>query len=245
MPIKRPVCTSPAAKGSAASPITPPAKANSASTTYRRGTVGSAPIVAAGPTRSGFLGRAARRPDRVAREERRQQHGIDEGDLASQDERERIQGGGGEKADGDHATAVERDEPPPLGGPREQRDRRPADAQQQTVGSGHVRDRVRREGRVVPGLPGEHDVDGVFRQHRKQRDDDERERARDVALGRLGGPRHRERRGHDARVEQQGPEFDRGREEPESGQERRRGDQKDEGDRSERRGAGHLTWCFV
>jgi len=53
MPRRRPVVTKPSANGSAERMTTPAAKMNRAPTAPRRKGAGNAPIIAAGPTRSG------------------------------------------------------------------------------------------------------------------------------------------------------------------------------------------------
>ena len=68
----------------------------------------------------------------------------------------------------------------------------PAETDQQPVRAGHVGDRVGGVAGVLARLPGEVHVDRVFGQHAQQREEQDRERLRDVALGELGGPREQE-----------------------------------------------------
>ena len=92
-------------------------------------------------------------------------------------------------------------------------DGRPADADQQPVRAGHVRDgqstavRSLAHGDAGPvlhaGLPREDEVDGVLGKNRDQREERDREAFRDIQLGHLGSPRHQEGGAQDRDAEQQ------------------------------------------
>ena len=83
--------------------------------------------------------------------------------------------------------------------PGQQHDRAPAESDQQSVGAGHVGDRVAALGyfRVAAGLVGEDRVDGVFRQDGDQREQRQGQRLRDVHLEHLRGPRQQKGRAED------------------------------------------------
>jgi hypothetical protein len=85
------------------------------------------------------------------------------------------------------------------------RRQRPAEADQQPVGAGHVGGRVGRVARPVPGREGEVEVDRELGQNGDQGEQGDREAAGDVDLGRLRRPREDAGgRDHPAAEHQQG-----------------------------------------
>jgi hypothetical protein len=190
---------------------------------------GERPQVAGGPHEVGFLGGGARDPHGVEDEDRDQDHRVEQRHRVLQRQGERVDRGDRQERDLDRVLAIELHASPvlPLDDPalgaeppeRDEHHHGPADADQQPVGPGHVgqRQRARRLGAAVQrqarraglrerfaALAGEHEVHGVFGQHRDQRQDRDREARRDVQLRHLGRPGQQERGSHDGHAEQQG-----------------------------------------
>ena len=80
----------------------------------------------------------------------------------------------------------------------------PAEADQQPVRPGHVGHGIGRVARVLARLPGEVEVHRVLRQHGHQRQHQDRERLRDVALGELGAPGEQEGAAQDREPRERG-----------------------------------------
>lgn len=85
---------------------------------------------------------------------------------------------------------------------RQQHHDGPAEAQQQTVGAGHVRGRVLDVLGFAAGAVGEVEVDRVLGEHGDHGEDRDGEAAADVDLRGLGRPGEREGGGDDGRAEQ-------------------------------------------
>ena len=183
-------------------------------------------------------GRRARGGHGVSGEESDQDDAVSQRDPGLERKDERVHGRRGEEEQTSNVAAIESNQPVATNRPGQEGDHRPADAKEQPVRARHVGDGVRSEAGVGAGLPREHDVDGVFRQHGEQRNHDQRERAGDIALRGFRTPRHREGRADDTEAEDQCADLGRSRQETGSKQHggNARDDDEPEGDDAARRG---------
>ena len=170
-----------------------------------------------------LLGRGAGDADEVRDEQPDEHHRIEERERALQAQGERVDGRDHEERDLDRVRPFEPDlvveraglaalsgelAHPPGG---EQHHERPADADQEPVAAGHVREgELRVDVRVdaglgrLAGLRREHEVHGVLGQDRDECQHGEGETGGDVELEHLGGPRQQERRTDDGEAVEDG-----------------------------------------
>ena len=134
----------------------------------------------------------------VEDEEAEQGEAEDQADLAGQRDQERHDGGDEQEPQLGPVAGLQHQFPDAAAGPpgrhpqRDDHHDRPAQAQQQPVGPGHVGRRVLHVVRVVPGGVGEVQVHRVLGQHRDDGQDGDGQRAGDVQPGRFGGPGQQE-----------------------------------------------------
>ena len=230
----------------------------------------------AGPTRCGSSAGASASRTHVRDEEADQDDRVEQRDRALQRQRQRVERRDGEERDLDRVRSAEPDareaglgglDPAPAAGsvPGDEHDAAPSEADQQTIGAGHVRQRQRARGgesglgararlAVEPhrlaALPGEHEVDRVFGQDRDEREQREGQSGRDVELRHLGRPGQDECGADDRETEQHRLEPVRevrlGPADPQGGDRRQQGETEDESNASERggglRGGRHRLW---
>ena len=143
----------------------------------------------------------------VEDEEAEQGEAEDQADLPGQRDQERRDGRDEQEPQLGPVPGLQHQFPDAAAGPPgrhpqgDDHHHRPAQAQQQPVGSGHVGRRVLHVVRVVPGGVGEVQVHRVLGQHRDDGQDGDGERAGDVQPGGFGGPGEQEGRGHHGRAE--------------------------------------------
>jgi hypothetical protein len=181
-----------------------------------------------------ILGRRSRDPPGVRDEDPDQHDRVERRDRVLERQRQAVHGREREERDLDGVRALEPDlvtvgrrrrrrrvgppAHPPHAPPRDEHDHRPAEADQQPIGAGHVRERERAVGRPgrarrparrpvrldrIAALQREHHVDRVLGQHRDEREHRDREAGRDVELRDLRRPRQEERGADDREPEQQ------------------------------------------
>ncbi len=223
IPNSSPVATSASAKCSATSRITAAENTNIATTEIAAVRLRERPHEACRSDQVRLLGRRPGDPDRVEHEDRHEDERVDQRDRVLQGQRQRVDGRDRQERDLDGVGALELDRsehrrPVPRPEEGDEHDHRPADADQEPVGAGHVRER---EGaRALAGVAGrlaglaelrerlaalerEHHVDGVLGQDRDEREHGDRQPGRDVELRGLRGPRQDERGAHDREPEEQ------------------------------------------
>ena len=211
MPSWVPVVMRDSAKGSAEATITAAANTNSPVTSSRLGRCDRPADPGGGPdeVRLGRLGPGGL--PQVEDEEAEQGEAEDQADLAGQRDQERHDGGDEQEPELGPVPGLQHQFPDAAAGPPGRHPQgddhhdRPAQAEQQPVGPGHVGRRVLHVVRVVPGGVREVEVHRVLGQHRDDGQDRDGQRAGDVDPGRFGRPGQQERRGHDGRPERRSP----------------------------------------
>ncbi len=124
--------------------------------------------------------------------------GVEDGKACLQRDDESVERRPQERNKLHRVLVVQPDGPAPMAPPGGREDRRPAHADEQAVGAGHVRRGEGDEARVAPALPGEDHVHRVFGKHGEQGYEPDRDALRDVHLRGLGRPAEQERRAHHA-----------------------------------------------
>ena len=139
----------------------------------------------------------------VRQEEGQENGGVQQADLPAEGDQEGVERGPDQKTDLEVLPWIEL-QPGGAGAiTGDEHDRGPAHPDQQSVGSRHVRHRVGGVGRVLARGPGEVQVDRVLGQNPDERQHQQRERLRDVALSELARPGQHERRTEDGQARQQ------------------------------------------
>ena len=147
----------------------------------------------------------------VEDEEAEQGEAEDQADLAGQRDQERHDRGDEQEPQLGPVPGLQHQFPDAAPGPpgrhpqRDDHHHRPAQAQQQPVGPGHVGRRVLHVVRVVAGGVGEVQVHRVLGQDRDDGQDRDGQRPGDVDPGRFGCPGQQEGGGHDGRAERSEP----------------------------------------
>ena len=168
MPSSRPASSRELANGWAKSRITTPDPRNRPITEARRVVTENVPMYRAGPTRWGSSAGARRDAPRVRAEQGHEDHRVDQGDRALQRQGQRVERRHPQESELDRVVSGERDPFPTAAGrdpsclaqpiPRDEHHHRPADADQEAVGAGHVRQREVARGlrsRRTPGGGGQ------------------------------------------------------------------------------------------
>jgi hypothetical protein len=175
---------------------------NSAAVIARRAPVGQRGDLRRGTDQVRLLDRLPEERADVQREDREQHHRVHDRERAFDRDQERVQRREEEILELSRLRGQQLDLALPAArfGPHDEDERRPADADEEPVRARHVRRRVADVGRVACRFPGEIQVDRVLGQHRDDRQDGDREAARDLELGELGRPRQQKCRREDRRA---------------------------------------------